>query len=153
MGALVKLKTTTTKSCTKSAAPRRWAHSVTLQSCTSIIRAIWENWLVKNLRGLDVRETTLRCLKLHLFLSLSDGVRLFEIWRLFYSAQVLILHFPAWYLYIPTTATYREGFFREFRAVFSLYSSYQNNMKNELPLAATCLMETFYCHFPQVLRA
>lgn len=36
-----------------------------------------------------------------------------------------ILHFPAWYLYTTTAATYREGGgffnFREFRAVFSLY--------------------------------
>lgn len=70
-----------------------------------------KNWLVKNLRELDMREGTFCCLKLHLFPSLSNGVCLFGIWRLFYSAQDPILHFPAWYLYITTAATYRKGFF------------------------------------------
>jgi len=50
VGAQTKLKATTTKSCSSKAHIKRRALSVTLQSYTSVIRAIWENGLVKNLR-------------------------------------------------------------------------------------------------------
>lgn len=45
---------------------------------TQVLSAIRENGLVKNLRQLDAREAALCHLKLHLFLSLSDGKHSFR---------------------------------------------------------------------------
>lgn len=126
-------------------------HVQLLWRALSIIRAIRENGFVQNLRELDVREQPGAPWS---FTSPHPSEMGAVGWK---PEGSFILHRTSYCLsqhgiYTSLLQVYIEKeIFKEFRAVFSLQSSHQNNMKEELPLAATHLTEMLNCNLLQNL--